>query len=271
MESEPAMWLRTGCKLSFTVPGPTPFILMLRPRSGAQQWVGRETYTLTPSVPVLEFTDAYGNLCQRLVAPEGEFTIQTSADVMTADAIDVAPGAPFDEVQHLPNEVLTYLLPSRYCESDCFFEMASEIVAGVLPGYDQVAVICAWIRREVRFNCASTQVHMAATDVNGQREGVCRDLAHLGIALCRALCIPARMVVGYLHELAPMDLHAWFEAWVGGRWYTFDATQDAPRGGRVAVAYGHDAADVAIFNQFGPALAPHAMQVTVELLAAAPA
>jgi transglutaminase-like putative cysteine protease len=136
-------------------------------------------------------------------------------------------------VQHLPNEVLTYLLPSRYCESECFFEMASEIVAGVAPGYDQVACDLRLDPARGALQLRSTHVHMAATDVNQRREGVCRDLAHLGIALCRGLCIPARMVVGYLHELAPMDLHAWFEAWVGGRWYTFDATQDAPRGGRV--------------------------------------
>jgi transglutaminase-like putative cysteine protease len=265
------MWLRTSCNLNFTVGSPTPFILMLRPRSGAQQWVARETYTLTPSVPVVEFTDAYGNLCQRLIAPPGEFSIRTSADVMTADAIDVAPGAPFDEVQNLPDAVLTYLLPSRYCESERFFDMASGMVAGVAPGYDQVACITDWIRREVRFNSASIHDHMSAVDVNQRRDGVCRDLAHLGIALCRALCIPARMVVGYLHGLEPMDLHAWFEAYVGGRWYTFDATQDAPRGGRVTVAYGHDAANVAIFSQFGPALAPTDMQVTVELLEAAPA
>jgi transglutaminase-like putative cysteine protease len=265
------MWLRTSCNLSFTVGSPTPFILMLRPRSGAQQWVAHETYTLTPSVPVVEFTDAYGNRCQRLIAPPGEFSIRTSADVMTADALDVAPGAPFDAVQNLPNAVLTYLLPSRYCESERFVDMAREITAGVAPGYDQVACITGWIRREVRFNPASTFDHMAATEVNQRREGVCRDLAHLGIALCRALSIPARMAVGYLHGLAPMDLHAWFEAYVGGRWYTFDATQDAARAGRVIVAYGHDAANVAIFSQFGPALTPNDMQVTVELLAAAPA
>ena len=180
------MWLRTSCKLNFTVGAPTPFILMLRPRSGAQQWVARETYTLTPSVPVVEFTDAYGNLCQRLIAPPGEFSIRTSADVMTADTIDVAPGAPFDEVQNLPDAVLTYLLPSRYCESELFFDMASGMVAGVAPGYDQVACITDWIRREVRFNSASIYDHMSAIDVNQRREGVCRDLAHLGIALCRA-------------------------------------------------------------------------------------
>ena len=264
------MWLRIGCTLGFTVPGPTPFILMLRPRSGAQQWVARDSYTLTPSVPVLEFTDPYGNLCQRLVAPQGEFSIQTSADVLTEATIDVAPGAPFDEVQTLPDAVLSYLQPSRYCESEQFFEMASEIVLGLAPGYDQVAAICEWVRREVRFNPASIYDHMTAVDVNQRREGVCRDLAHLGIALCRALAIPARIVVGYLYGLAPMDLHAWFEAYVGGRWYTFDATQDAPRGGRVRLGYGHDAAQVAIFNQFGPALAAHDMRITVELLEAAP-
>ena len=264
------MWLRTSCTLHFSVGSHTPFILMLRPRSGAQQWIARESYTLTPSVPVVEFTDAYGNLCQRLIAPPGEFSIRTSADVETSDTIDVAPGAPFDEVQHLPDDVLTYLLPSRYCESEWFFDMASGMVKDAAPGYDQVACITEWIRQSVRFNPASTFDRMAATEVNQRREGVCRDLAHLGIALCRALCIPARMVVGYLHGLAPMDLHAWFEAYIGGRWYTFDATQQAALGGRVTVAYGHDAANVAIFNQFGAALAPSAMQVTVELLATAP-
>ena len=132
------MWLRTACKLGFTLDSATPFILMLRPRSGAQQWVARETYTLTPSVPVVEFTDMYGNLCQRLVAPAGEFAIETSADVQTADAIDVAPGAPFDAVQHLPDAVLAFLLPSRYCESEQFADHGGRDRrrrgAGIRPG-----------------------------------------------------------------------------------------------------------------------------------------
>jgi len=264
------MLLRTRCNLSFIVAEPTPFILMLRPRSDALQWVTHQSYNLAPGVPAMEFTDAYGNLCQRLVAPPGAFSIYTSADVMTAATIDVAPGAPFDEVQHLPDEVLTYLLPSRYCESELFAEMATEIVAGVAPGYDQVARITEWIRREVRFNPASPYSHMAATDVNERREGVCRDLAHLGISLCRSLCIPARIVAGYLHGLEPMDLHAWFEAYVGGRWYTFDPTQDGPRGGRVTIARGHDAANVAIFSQFGPPLVGNDMDVSVELLHGSP-
>ncbi len=264
------MWLRTACTIRFTILTPTPFILMLRPRSGAQQWVARESYTLSPSVPVQEFADSYGNLCQRFIAPPGEFSIATSSEVHTADSIATAPGAPFVEVQNLPDTVLQYLLPSRYCESDLFIDMARDIVAGAAPGYDQVAAIRDWIRREVRFNPASIYSGMAASEVNQRREGVCRDLTHLGIALCRALCIPARMVVGYLHQLSPMDLHAWFEAYVGGRWYTFDATQDIARGGRVTLGDDLDAAQVAIFNQFGPALEAHEMTVSVDPMDAAP-
>ena len=260
------MWLRTECNITFDVSMDTAFILMLRPRSGAQQWVARESYTLNPSVLAVEFTDNYGNLCQRLVAPPGEFSIHTSADILTADNICVSPGAPFEDVQNLPDAVLTYLLPTRYCESDRFIGLGQEIVAGLAPGYDQVAAIEAWIRNNIHFNSASNSFQLSAAEVNQQREGVCRDLAHMGIALCRGLCIPARMVVGYLHQLEPMDFHAWFEAYVGGRWYTFDATQPYPKGGRVTVAYGRDAADVAIFNQFGPALFPRTMSVNVELI-----
>lgn len=264
------MWLRTGCTITFDVSIATPFILMLRPRSGMLQWVARESYTLKPSVPAIEYTDNFGNLCQRLVAPPGEFSIHTSADILTADGIDVSPGAPFEDVQNLPDAVLPYLLPSRYCESDRFIDLGQEIAAAAAPGYDQVAAIVSWIRKNIRFNPDSSYYQLSAIEVNVQREGVCRELAHLGIALCRGLCIPARMVVGYLHKLEPMDFHAWFEAYVGGRWYTFDATQADPAGGRVTVAYGRDAADVAIFNQFGPALYPREMSVHVELLDAAP-
>ncbi len=260
------MWLRSNCEIRFEVSAPTPFILMLRPRNGANQWVARESYTLRPSVPVFEFTDDYGNLCQRLIAPPGQFLVRTSADIHTSEQIAVCPGAPFEEVQNLPNSVLTYLLPTRYCESDRFIDLAREIVEGVSPGYDQVAAVNQWLRKTIRFNPNSPYFQMSAVEVNQAREGVCRELAHLGIALCRALCIPARMVVGYLYGLEPMDFHAWFEAYVGGNWYTFDPTQAEPRGGRIVVAYGHDAADVAIFTQFGPALQPMSMSVTVELL-----
>jgi len=258
------MWLRTSCTLTFDIAIPAPFVLMLRPRSGAQQWIAREEYRLTPSVPVFEYTDSYGNLCQRLIAPIGTFEVSTSADVMTADFVDRDQDAPFVEIQYLPDPVLGYLLPSRYCESDRFHNMASEITAGEWPGYDQVARIVRWLRDTIEYLPGSSDLPMSAAEVNVRQFGVCRDLAHLGIALCRSLSIPARMVVGYLYGLHPMDLHAWFEAYVGGRWYTFDATQSELTGGYVAVGYGRDAADVAVFNQFGPAVYPRAQSVRVE-------
>ena len=260
------MWLRAGCEITFDVSIPTPLLLMLRPLSGAHQRVVDETFTLRPKVPVVEYLDSYGNLSRRLTAPSGEFSIRSSSDVLALDDIDVSPGAPFVEVQDLPDTLLTYLHPSRYCECDRFIDLGRELVDGTKPGYDQVARIEEWIRTSVRYNPGSSNFQMSAVEVNQQREGVCRELAHLGIALCRSLCIPARIVVGYLHGLEPMDFHAWFEAYVGGHWYTFDATQGAPRGGRVTIGYGRDAADVAIFNQFGPALYPRAMEVRIDKL-----
>lgn len=258
------MWLRTSCDFSFDITVPIPFVLMLRPRSGSQQWIAREEYRLEPSVPVFEFTDDYGNLCQRLIATPGAFAVRTTADVMTADHVDQAYGAPFVEIQNLPDPVLSYLLPSRYCESDRFHQMASEITAGQVLGYDQVAAIVTWLRNTIRFRPGSSDIPVSAAEVNASQVGVCRDFAHLGITLCRSLSIPARMVVGYLYGLEPMDLHAWFEAYVGGRWYTFDATQAELKGGYVAVGYGRDAADVAVYNQFGPAVVPAAQSVSVD-------
>jgi len=244
----------------------TPLILMLRPRSGVQQWVAQESYTLSPSVPVVEYTDIFGNLCQRLVAPAGYFSVHTTADVMTADLVDEEPGAFFVEIQNLPDVVLLYLLPSRYCESDRFGNLARDIVGGVQLGYDQVSRISAWIQDAVRYTPGSSAFPLSAVEVNLRCEGVCRDLAHLGIALCRSISIPARLVVGFLYGLEPMDLHAWFEAYVGGRWYTFDPTEETLRGGRLAVAYGRDAADVSVYHQFGPPAISSSMDVRVELL-----
>nr|WKN37505.1 transglutaminase family protein [Tunicatimonas sp. TK19036] len=262
------MWLRTSCEFTFDISVPTPFILMLRPRSGIQQWVAREEYKLSPEVAAFEFTDAYGNLCQRLMAPPGPFSVYTSAEVRTADLVDQAPGAFFGEIQYLPDPVLSYLLPSRYCESDRFNEMATEITAGQQPGYDQVATIENWLRSSIRYVPGSSDYPVSAVEVNLRQSGVCRDLAHLGIALCRSISIPARMVVGYLYKLQPMDLHAWFEAFVGGRWYTFDAVPTGPKGGYVALGFGRDAADVAIYNQFGPAVYATRQEVKVERIEA---
>ena len=257
------MQLDAGCELLFDAQGPTPLILMLRPRSGAGQWIIREEYRITPTVNVTEFTDMYGNLCQRVVAPEGPFSIHFSATVQTADCIDVSPGAPYTPVEDLPDDVLHYTLPSRYCQSDQLSELAAQITAAVEPGYDQAEAIRRWIHEHVRYEYGTSDASTSALDTADKRVGVCRDFTHLGISLCRALNIPARMVVGYLHELDPMDLHAWFEAYVDGRWFTFDATQKQPRGNRITVAYGRDAADVAFTTQFGP-MTLNEMKVWVE-------
>ena len=246
------MQLDAGCDLRFEASAPTPLILMLRPRSGAGQWIIREEYQITPAVNVTEFTDIYGNLCQRLVAPEGPFSIYFSATVQTADFIDVELGAPYTPVEDLPDDVLHYTLPSRYCQSDQLGDLATQVTDGTEPGYDQAEAIRKWIHENIRYEYGTSDASTSAIETAEKRVGVCRDYTHLGISLCRALNIPARMVVGYLYKLDPMDMHAWFEAYVDGRWFTFDATQKAPRGNRITVAYGRDAADVAFTTQFGP-------------------
>ena len=256
------MRLEAGCELVFEADAPTPLILMLRPRSGAGQWVLREEYILEPVTPVVEYTDSYGNLCQRLVTPQGRFRVYTAASVETADTIDVEPDAPYVPVQDLPEDVLQFLLPSRYCEADRLGALASQIVGDRTPGYPQVEAIRHWIQTNVTYQYNTSDASTSATDTAEKKIGVCRDFAHLGIALCRSFSIPTRMVVGYLYQLDPMDLHAWFEAYVGDRWFTFDATQAEPRGNRIAIAYGRDAADVALATQYGP-LTLKTMQVWV--------
>jgi transglutaminase-like putative cysteine protease len=179
--------------------------------------------------------------------------------------MDVAPNSRLVEIQQLPAPILKYLLPSRFCEAELFSQMAGEITNGELPGYNQAASIARWVRENVAYTPGSGLAPVSATVINDRKEGVCRDLAHLAIALCRAICIPARMVVGYLHQLEPMDLHAWFEAYVNDRWYTFDPTQTMLRGGYVPIGFGRDAADVAVYNQFGPPVVPILVRVDVQL------
>ncbi len=170
----------------------------------------------------------------------------------TPEEIAVNPDAGFTLVLNLPEDALPYLLPSRYCESDKFLKMATSIAGKAKPGYQQAEAIRAWIHRKLKYKYGSSTESTSAMDTARKRAGVRRDFSHLAIALCRALRIPARIVVGYLHLLDPMDLHAWFEAFVGERWYTFDAMQEAPRGNRIVIAYGRDAADVAQMSEYGP-------------------
>jgi len=252
--------------LRFQMVETTVLILMLRPYRGLQQWINSEVYTVKPAMPMIESTDNFGNSCQRLLAPAGNYMIHASAEVIVNDCVDVAPGAYFVEIQHLPNDVLPFLLPSRYCESDRFGDIAREIIFDATPGYDQVIKITDWVRNSIHYLPGSSDFPLSAVEVHQRGHGVCRDLAQLAVALCRSISIPARLVVGYLYNLQPMDLHAWFEAYIGGQWYTFDPTQTDLRGGRVIIAFGRDAADVSVFHQFGSGCLLNSMDVRVDLL-----
>ena len=257
------MILDANCHISFTSNAPIPAVMMLRPRSGYAQWITREEYVFEPHAPVVEYTDKFGNLCQRVLIPKGKFNVFCSCRAYTADTIDVEPGAPFVPVHELPESSLEFLLPSRYCESDLLNDLASSIVGQKSPGYPQIAAIEQWLRDEMKYVHGASNAKTSAVETAKSRTGVCRDYAHLGIALTRSLNIPARMVVGYLYQLEPMDLHAWFEAFVGGRWFTFDGVQKEARGNRIMIGYGRDAADVALTSNYG-ALELTTMKVTVE-------
>ncbi|MFQ4138452.1 transglutaminase family protein [Nodosilinea sp. PGN35] len=246
------MRLNAGCELLFETPEPAPLILMLRPRDGAAQHILEDGLQLEPPVPVVDYIDSYGNLCQRLLVPEGQLRVRSTTTAEVADGIDVEFGAEYVPVQNLPNYALQFLLPSRYCQADLMADLASTIVGDIEPAYDQVEAIRHWIHTHIEYRYDTSDASTSAMETEKTRVGVCRDFVHLGLALCRSLTIPARMVVGYLHQLDPMDLHAWFEAYVGDRWYTFDPTQPSPKGNRLVIAYGRDAADVALATQYGP-------------------
>jgi transglutaminase-like putative cysteine protease len=239
---------------------------MLRPRSGAAQWLTSERYEVQPWVPATEYEDSFGNLCQRFTLPPGQSTLRVASEVLTEADLAVAPDAPRTPPEELPDGVLQYLLQSRYCPSDKMEEQARQVAGGAQPGYGEVERIRRWIHENHEYRYGVSSQSTDALDTIAAKAGVCRDFAHVGAAMCRSLKIPARVVVGYLYQLDPMDLHAWFEAFVGGRWYTFDATQEQPRGGRVVVAYGRDVADVAFLSNYGP-MQIDSMQVEVKKLA----
>ena len=240
-------------------------VAMLRPRSGTAQWVISERYEVQPWVPATEYVDGFGNLCQRYTVPQGKATIAVESEVEVSDQLTVDFHAPYTPITLVPDAALVYLLQSRYCPSDKLEDEARAVVQGTAPGYAQVERIRQWIHDNHEYRYGVSQESTDAIDSMKARAGVCRDFAHIGVALCRSLKIPARVVVGYLHELDPMDLHAWFEAFVGGRWYTFDATQAQPRAGRIVVAYGRDIADVAFLSNYGP-MEVTEMKVSVEKL-----
>jgi transglutaminase-like putative cysteine protease len=245
------MKLKIGCNLDYFSTQNTPLILILRVRSGFWQLVIDEHYKVEPTTQMTEYVDLYGNFCQRLIAPKGNFNIQTNSVVEVKQYVEVNLQANFTLIQNLPKESLIYLLPSRFCESDKLNNLAFEIIKGIETGYLMVEAIRQWVRTNVKYEYNHSSSSTSALDTLAAKHGVCRDLSHLAIALCRSINIPARFVVGYVYKLFPMDLHAWFEVYLGDKWYTFDATQAVVTGGRVVLAYGRDAADVATATYFG--------------------
>ncbi|TAH19161.1 MAG: transglutaminase family protein [Cytophagales bacterium] len=261
------MKLKTRCQLEYYSTQETPLILLLQLFRGLPYVIIEETLTIEPAILIRRYVDTYGNSCLRLITPIGKLVISTSAIVQAEEYIAVDIDAKFTLIQDLPDEAIVYLLPSRFCESDKLNSLAFSIIQNIFnSGYQMVAAICQWVNRNIKYEHNTSTSITSALDTLSSQHGVCRDLSHLAIALCRSINIPARFVVGYLYLLRPMDLHAWFEVYLDGKWYTFDATQLTLTGGRVVLAYGRDAADVAIATYFGNIQLQN-MEVSVEKIA----
>lgn len=254
------MQLRVGYELIYDCPQPTPMILTLNIHySRASDIVVPDHLITNPSIPITAYRDAFGNWCSRIVAPQGQIRLSTDAIVNDTGALDpVAALAQQCLVQDLPEDVLVFLLGSRYCETDLLSEVAWSLFHNAASGWGRVQSICNFVHQHIVFGYEHARATKTAWEAFNERSGVCRDYTHLAMTLCRCMNIPARYCTGYLSDVgvsppyAPMDFAAWFEAYLGGHWYTFDPRNNVPRIGRVLIARGRDAADVAISNTFGP-------------------
>jgi transglutaminase-like putative cysteine protease len=258
LETNDTLHERVGCEFTFEGEWETPMILIVRAQPKYHHRVVDEYRVLEPDVPVEEYTDMFGNLVWRLVAPAGRLRVRYDALVEVPAGPDpVLPELPKARVEEIPGPLLTYTLPSRYCQSDLFIGDAWDLFGHVQGGWAQVQAICDWIHDHITYKKSSSVSTTTVREIYEQRAGVCRDFAHLGVTLCRALNIPARYVCGYLPEIGvepdptPMDFHAWFEAWIDGAWRTFDARHNIPRIGRVLIATGRDAVDTAFNTSYG--------------------
>jgi transglutaminase-like putative cysteine protease len=254
------MKLRVGFEMTYRFEQPTPMMLALSIHpSRAADVVRPEQFVTDPAVPVTSYLDLFGNRCSRLVAPQGRFVLRSDAVVNDSGAADiVAPSAAQTAVEDLPASTLLYLLGSRYCETELLSNFAWEQFASVPAGWARVQAICDFVHQHIEFGYAHARHTRTAMEAHAEGRGVCRDYAHLAITLCRCMDIPARYCTGYLGDVGteppygPMDFAAWFEAFLGDRWYTFDARNNQPRIGRVLIARGRDACDVALSTTFGP-------------------
>ena len=212
-----------------------------------------------PFVRISQYRDIFGNACHRALAPAGRFRLTADCIINDSGLPDPTPfAAEQDSIEDLPAETLLFLLGSRYCETDLLSDTAWNLFSGTKPGYARVQAICNYVHHHITFNYQNARATRTAREAFLEQTGVCRDYAHLAIAFCRAMNIPARYCTGYLSDAGtpkpfpPGDFAAWFEAWIGGRWHLFDPRNNKPRVGRMLMARGRDAADVAITTTFGP-------------------
>jgi transglutaminase-like putative cysteine protease len=248
-----------GCEFTWTPEVPTAAVFQVEPRPDGPQLV-RQEWTTDPLLRSRCYTDRFGNICRRLVLPPPNATIAFHARALVDDGVDDAdPGAAELAPQDLPDDVIAFTLPSRFCHPEVLADAAWEHFGTVAPGYRRVQAICDFVHHHLKFSAGASSPMTTAVDVYRSQTGVCRDFAHLMITLCRALNIPARYAFGYLPDIGvpepydPMDFCAWTEVFLGGRWYTFDPRNNALRAGRVLIGRGRDAVDVAMVTAFGGA------------------
>ena len=256
------MQIRVGYELSFECPRPTPMLLMLNIHyTRASDLAVPDRITTEPSVPITPYRDSFGNLASRIVAPAGLTKITSNAVVNDTGQPDpVAHHAKQHPVEDLPEDSLVFLLASRYCDNEKLSQIAWNMFGHVPAGWQRVQAICDFVHGHVSFGYEHASATRTAWETFTERRGVCRDFTHLAVAFCRCMNVPARYCTGYLGDIGvpanddPMDFAAWFEAYIGGHWYTFDPRNNARRIGRVLMARGRDATDVALSTTFGPNL-----------------
>jgi transglutaminase-like putative cysteine protease len=254
------MLIRLGYELAYEFPQATPMILNLNVHySRTSDWVRPDTIVTDPDVPLAMYRDGFGNWCTRLIAPPGQFRVTSDGLINDSGLVEPSFPSAFEHtVDSLPEDTLVYLLPSRYCETELLSPTAWGLFGTMMPGWSRVQAICDFVHQHIVFDYQSARPTKTAWEVYNERRGVCRDYAHLAITLCRCLNIPARYCTGYLPDIgvpvvdAPMDFAGWFEAYIGGNWCIFDPRNNQRRIGRVLIARGRDAADVAICMTFGP-------------------
>jgi transglutaminase-like putative cysteine protease len=255
------MLIRAGYEIRYETDMATPMLAMLSIHpSRHKDLVTPHRIIAAPDVPMYDYPDAYGNVCTRLTVPEGGMTL--SCDFTVEDSGEPDPEARDAAqlpVEELPDDVLIYLLGSRYCETDRLSDTAWSLFGHIQPGWERVQAIVDFTHDHVEFGYHFARPTKTAWDAHQEKQGVCRDFAHLAITLCRCMNIPARYCTGYLGDIgippadAPMDFSAWFDVWLGDRWHVFDARHNRPRIGRILMARGRDATDTALTNTFGPA------------------